>query len=66
MTSTYKSNYTSKIIHESQARDNVSMQQGNSVAWDLPPTGSQANTTIFIFIYILDIDSHCSYLLLFF
>ena len=28
--------------------------QGNSVARDLPPTGSEANTTIF---YILDIDS---------
>ena len=31
------------------------IQQGNSVARDLPPTGSEANTTI----YMLDIDSHC-------
>ena len=36
------------------------------VAQDLPPTGSEANTTIFFFIYILDIDSHSPYLLLFF
>ena len=36
--------------------------QGNSVTQDLPPpTGSEANTTIYI--YILDIDSHCPYLL---
>ena len=41
-------------------------QQGNSVARDLPPTGSEANTTIVVFLYILDIDSHCPYLLLFF
>ena len=41
-------------------------KQGNSVARDLPPTGSEANTTIVVFIYILDIDSHCPYLLLFF
>ena len=35
-------------------------QQGNSVARDLPPTGSEANTTIIVvFLYILDIDSHC-------
>ena len=32
--------------------------QGNSVARDLPRTGSETNTTIFV-IYILDIDSHC-------
>ena len=31
-----------------------------------PPTGSLANTTIVVFLYILDIDSHCPYLLLFF
>ena len=37
-------------------------QQGNSVTRDLPPTGSEANTTIFV-LYILDIDSHCPYLL---
>ena len=37
-------------------------QQGNSVARDLPPTGSEANATIFV-LYILDIDSHCPYLL---
>ena len=37
-------------------------EQGNSVARDLPPTGSEANTTIFV-LYILDIDSHCPYLL---
>ena len=36
--------------------------QLNSVARDLPPTGSEANTTIFV-LYILDIDSHCPYLL---
>ena len=42
------------------------LQQGNSVARDLPPTGSEANTTIVVFLYILDIDSHCPYLLLFF
>ena len=41
------------------------VQQGNSVARDLPPTGSEANTTIVVFLYILDIDSHCPYLLLF-
>ena len=33
-----------------------------SVARDLPRTGSETNTTIFV-IYILDIDSHCPYLL---
>ena len=38
------------------------VQQGNSVARDLPRTGSETNTTIFV-IYILDIDSHCPYLL---
>ena len=27
-------------------------RQGNSVARDLPPTGSEANTTIFVYIYI--------------
>ena len=37
-------------------------KQGNSVARDLPRTGSKTNTTIFV-IYILDIDSHCPYLL---
>ena len=37
-------------------------KQGNSVARDLPQTGSEANTTIFV-IYILDIDPHCPYLL---
>ena len=36
--------------------------QGNSVARDLPRTGSETNTTILV-IYILDIDSHCPYLL---
>ena len=37
--------------------------QGNSITRDLPPTGSEANTTIFC-IYVLDInlDSHCPYL----
>ena len=34
-------------------------KQGNSVARDLPRTGSETNTTIFV-IYILDIDSHCT------
>ena len=38
------------------------VQQGNSVARDLPRTGSETNTTIFV-IYILDIDSQCPYLL---
>ena len=37
-------------------------KQGNSVVRDLPPTGSEANTTI-LFSYILDIDSYCPYLL---
>ena len=37
-------------------------QQGNSIARDLPRTASKTNTTIFV-IYILDIDSHCPYLL---
>ena len=37
-------------------------KQGNSVARDLRRTGSETNTTIFV-IYILDIDSHCPYLL---
>ena len=37
-------------------------KQGNSVARDLPRTGSETNTTIFV-IYILDIDFHCPYLL---
>ena len=40
----------------------VKKKQGNSVARDLPPTGSEANTTIFV-LYILDIDFHCPYLL---
>ena len=40
----------------------LNLKQGNSVARDLPPTGSEANTTIFVS-YILDIDSHCPYLL---
>ena len=40
------------------------IQQGNSVARDLPRTGSETNTTIFVIhVYILDIDSHCPYLL---
>ena len=30
----------------------VSIKQGNSVTRDLPPTGSEANTTIFLYIYI--------------
>ena len=38
------------------------IKQGNSVARDLLRTGSETNTTIFV-IYILDIDSHCPYLL---
>ena len=42
--------------------EEIYAQQGNSVARDLPPTGSEANTTIFV-LYILDIDSHCLYLL---
>ena len=37
-------------------------KQGNSVTRDLPRTGSETNTTIFV-IYILDIDSQCPYLL---
>ena len=39
----------------------LQLRQGNSVARDLPPTGSEANTTIY-FLYIFDIDSHCSYI----
>ena len=40
------------------------IKQGNSVARDLPRTGSETNTTIFVIpVYILDIDSHCPYLL---
>ena len=39
-----------------------SLKQGNSVARDLPRTDSETNNTIFV-IYILDIDSHCPYLL---
>ena len=42
---------------------NFDFKQGNSVARDLPPTGSEANTTIFVNIYILDIDSNSPYLL---
>ena len=38
------------------------IEQGSSVARDLPPTGSEANTTI-LSIYILYIDTHCPYLL---
>ena len=41
-------------------------KQGNSVARDLPPTGSEANTTIVVFLYILDIDSHCPYLMIYY
>ena len=37
-------------------------KQGNSVIQDLPQTRSEANTTISV-LYILDIDSHCPYLL---
>ena len=37
-------------------------KQGNSLTRDLPRTGSETNTTIFV-IYILDINSHCPYLL---
>ena len=40
----------------------IKTKQGNSVARDLPRTGSEANTTIFV-LYILDIYSHCPYLL---
>ena len=46
-------------------RNGTQPKQGNLVARDLPPTCSEANTTI-IFLYILDKDSHCPYLLLFF
>ena len=36
----------------------ITAEQGNSVAQDLPPTGSEANTTIIIYIYILDIKKN--------
>ena len=40
------------------------IKQGNSIARDLPRTGSDTNTTIVVIpVYILDIDSHCPYLL---
>ena len=47
------------------------MKQGNPVARDLPPTGSEANTTPHAWIKnqnkgmddILEVDSHCPYLL---
>ena len=43
------------------------VQQGNSVARDLPPTGSEANTTIcFFYIYIGYRFPLSLYLLLFF
>ena len=63
----YKVHYKSKVIDGSSDGDIIQMQlfwtkQGNSVARDLPRTGSETNTTIFV-IYILDIDSHCPYLL---
>ena len=29
----------------------IQREQGNSVARDLTPTGSEANTTIFVYIY---------------
>ena len=43
-----------EYIHTGMLR----VEQGNSVARDLPRTGSESNATIFV-IYILDIDSHC-------
>ena len=42
----------------SKTHVHFTQKQGNSVARYLPPTGSEANTTIFV-LYILDIDSHC-------
>ena len=44
----------------------INKKQGNSVVRDLPTTGSEANTTICLYICILHIDSHYPYLLLFF
>ena len=49
--------------HEDLLTLETYVQQGNSVPRDLPRTGSEANTTIFVYINILDIDSHCPYLL---
>ena len=49
------------FTHKKLVRNSVidiTIQQGNSVARDLPWTGSETNTTIFV-IYILDIDSNC-------
>ena len=43
--------------HATCATHKFIRRQGNSVTRDLPPTGSEANTTIYI--YLLDIDSHC-------
>ena len=61
-------NHTKLILPPNFPLTHVKLQvkyeaiQGNSVAQDLPPTGSEANTTIFV-LFILDIDSHCPYLL---
>ena len=50
---------TFNSTHKYDNHVNTRIQQGNSVARDLPRTGSETNTTIFV-IYILDIDSHCT------
>ena len=47
-----------QVYHYNMTFIVASEKQGNSVARDLPRTGSETNTTIFV-IYILDIDSHC-------
>ena len=53
-------NYHIKIQNNRVFAREKKKKQGNSVARDLPPTGSEANTTILV-LYILDIDSHCPY-----
>ena len=56
-------NWKTYIVHNFDDHSGSKPEkQGNSVARDLPRTGSKTNNTIFV-IYILDIDSHCPYLL---
>ena len=38
-----------RIAQELSTTDAKDMEQGNSVTRDLPPTGSEANTTIYFF-----------------
>ena len=41
-----------RCIKKITSNEDCGLRQGNSVARDLPPTGSEANTTILFFIYI--------------